>query len=202
MNMRNMALLGVVLFLLIALVTVMTTSSGTSGSTEISYSQFQHAVDSGAVYAYSGDALRVFHPTTGILQTSITDPTFTNYIYEINGSAVLGGPDSVFAAAYGNSFLNGGLIGNLVNGGVLGLLRPGESDGLLGRLSLNVLTPCEDARVFLVLSGTDFIEPAADLANVATQNSEQQHLRTTFPYIGFNPLTGEAGTTGFSPTNR
>lgn len=97
--------------------------------------------------------------------------------------------------------LNGGLIGNIVSGGVLGLLRPGESDGLLGRLSLNVLTPCEDARVFLVLSGTDFIEPAADLANVATQNSEQQHLRTTFPYIGFNPLTGEAGTTGFSPTN-
>ncbi len=97
--------------------------------------------------------------------------------------------------------LNGGLIGNLLNGGVLGLLRPGESDGLLGRLSLNVLTPCEDARVFLVLSGTDFIEPAADVANVANQNSEQQHLRTTFPYIGFNPLTGEAGTTGFSPTN-
>lgn len=97
--------------------------------------------------------------------------------------------------------LNGGLIGNLVNGGVLGLLRPGESDGLLGRLSLNVLTPCEDARVFLVLSGTDFIEPANEVANVANQVSEQQHLRTTFPYIGYNPLTGEAGTTGFSPTN-
>lgn len=70
------------------------------------------AVDARAVYAYSGDALRVFHPTTGVLEASITDPTFTNYIYEIGGSAVLGGPDSVFAAAYGNSFLNGGAIGN------------------------------------------------------------------------------------------
>lgn len=97
--------------------------------------------------------------------------------------------------------LNGGLIGNLVNGGVLGLLRPGESDGLLGRLSLNVLTPCEDARVFLVLSGTDFIEPIGDVANVANQVSEQQVLRTTFPYIGYIPPTGEVGTTGFGPTN-
>ncbi|SHM62157.1 PQQ-like domain-containing protein [Rhizobacter sp. OV335] len=70
------------------------------------------AVDSSAVYAYSGDALRVFHPTTGALQATIADPTFTNYIYEIGGSAVLGGPDSVFAAAYANSFLNSGTIGN------------------------------------------------------------------------------------------
>jgi len=45
MNMRNMALLGVVLFLLIALVTVMTTSSGTAGATEITYSEFQRQVD-------------------------------------------------------------------------------------------------------------------------------------------------------------
>jgi hypothetical protein len=70
------------------------------------------AVDSRAVYAYSGDALRVFHPVTGALQTTIADPTFTNYIYEIGGSAVLGAPNSVFAGAYGNSFLNGGGIGN------------------------------------------------------------------------------------------
>ena len=49
MNMRNMALLGVVLFLLIALVTVMTTSSGTAGAKEISYSEFQSAVDAGRI---------------------------------------------------------------------------------------------------------------------------------------------------------
>ena len=45
MNMRNLALLGVVLFLLIALVTVMTTSSGSAGAKEISYSEFQRQVD-------------------------------------------------------------------------------------------------------------------------------------------------------------
>ena len=49
MNMRNMALLGVVLFLLIALVTVMTTSSGPGGAKEISYSEFQQQVDAGRI---------------------------------------------------------------------------------------------------------------------------------------------------------
>jgi len=49
MNMRNMALLGVVLFLLIALVTVMTSSSGTAGATEITYSEFQRQVDAGQI---------------------------------------------------------------------------------------------------------------------------------------------------------
>lgn len=70
------------------------------------------AVDSGAVYAFTGDALRVFDPVLGTLQKSISNPTFTNYIYEIGGSAVLGAANSVFAAAYGNSILNGGAIGN------------------------------------------------------------------------------------------
>ena len=70
------------------------------------------AVDSGSVYSYTGDALRVFDPIAGTLTMSISDPTFTNYIYEIGGSAVLGAPNSVFAAAYANSFLNGGGIGN------------------------------------------------------------------------------------------
>jgi cell division protease FtsH len=49
MNMRNLALLGVVLFLLIALVTVMTTSGGAAQTTEITYSDFQRQVDSGAI---------------------------------------------------------------------------------------------------------------------------------------------------------
>jgi cell division protease FtsH len=49
MNMRNMALVGVVLFLLIALVTVMTTSSGTAGASEITYSEFQRQVDAGQI---------------------------------------------------------------------------------------------------------------------------------------------------------
>src|SRR5882672_11132118 len=49
MNMRNLALLGVVLFLLIALVTVMTTSGGAAQATEITYSEFQKQVDTGHV---------------------------------------------------------------------------------------------------------------------------------------------------------
>ena len=70
------------------------------------------AVDARGVYAYTGDALRVFDPMTGALKATIPDPTFTNYIYEIGGAAVLGAPGSVFAGAYGNSWLNGGAIGN------------------------------------------------------------------------------------------
>ncbi len=49
MNMRNLALLGVVLFLLIALVTVMTTSSSGRESTEVTYSEFSRQVDAGRV---------------------------------------------------------------------------------------------------------------------------------------------------------
>ncbi len=70
------------------------------------------AVDSSSVYAYTGDALRVFDPVSGALKASIGDPTFTNYLYQIGGSAVLGAPNSVFAAAYSNGYLNGGAIGN------------------------------------------------------------------------------------------
>jgi hypothetical protein len=70
------------------------------------------AVDASGVYAYTGEALRVFDPVTGAIKATITDPTFTNYIYEIGGAAVLGASNSVFAAAYGNSWLNGGGIGN------------------------------------------------------------------------------------------
>ena len=70
------------------------------------------AVDGTGGYAYRGDALRVFDPITGALKAIVLDPTFMNYIYEVGGSAVLGAPGSVFAAAYGNSWLNGGGIGN------------------------------------------------------------------------------------------
>jgi hypothetical protein len=70
------------------------------------------AVDANRVYAYVGSSLTVVDPVTGAIEASIVDPTFQNYIYEIGGSAVLGAPGSVFAAAYANSFLNGGAIGN------------------------------------------------------------------------------------------
>jgi PQQ-like domain/Putative Ig domain len=70
------------------------------------------AVDANAVYTYTGDALRVLDPVTGVVRTTILDPTFSNYIYVINGSAVLGDSGYVFAANYANVILNGGGIGN------------------------------------------------------------------------------------------
>jgi hypothetical protein len=75
-------------------------------------SQWTPAVDANAVYTYTGDALKVLDPVTGAVRSSIADPTYQNYIYEINGSPVLGAPGSVFAADYANSGINGGGIGN------------------------------------------------------------------------------------------
>jgi hypothetical protein len=74
-------------------------------------SDWTPAVDANSVYSYTG-YLSVNDPVTGAVQASIVDPTFTNYVYRINGSAVLGAPGSVFAAAYENAYLNGGGIGN------------------------------------------------------------------------------------------
>jgi hypothetical protein len=70
------------------------------------------AVDSTTVYAYTGNALTLVDPMSGQITGTIVDPTFTNYIYVIGGSVVLGASHSAFAAAYDNSFLNGGGIGN------------------------------------------------------------------------------------------
>lgn len=70
------------------------------------------AVDSTTVYAYTGDALTLIDPNSGQVTGRIVDPTFSNYIYVIGGSVVLGTLHSAFAAAYANSILNGGAIGN------------------------------------------------------------------------------------------
>lgn len=86
-------------------------------------SMWSPAVDTNGVYVYTG-ALRVFDPVTGALRTSISDPTFSNYVYEIGGAPVLGDSGMVFAANYANSVLNGGTLGNTlsafdINGGVV-----------------------------------------------------------------------------------
>ena len=70
------------------------------------------AVDATGVYAYTGGQLKVVDARTGAVLHQIDDPTFTNYVYQIAGSPVLGAPGSVFVANYANSKLNGGGIGN------------------------------------------------------------------------------------------
>ena len=100
-----------------------------------------------------------------------------------------------------------GLIGalNTVTGGVSGLLaslasNPGGtlSDALAGRYTINVLTPCEDSRVFAVLQGTDWIKSSpADVISVANQTSNERPGNSVFPYLAFNPAPGEPGTSQF-----
>jgi outer membrane protein assembly factor BamB len=58
------------------------------------------AVDASGVYAYTGNALTVFDPSTGQTTHVIADPDFQNYAYEIVGSPVIGRAGSVFAANY------------------------------------------------------------------------------------------------------
>ena len=64
------------------------------------------AVDANAVYVYTG-SLAMFDPITGVSLGSIADPTFTNFVYAMNGAPVLGATGSVFAANYVNSHIGG-----------------------------------------------------------------------------------------------
>jgi putative Ig domain-containing protein/putative pyrroloquinoline-quinone binding quinoprotein len=77
-------------------------------------SEWTPAVDDSRVYSYTG-SLAVHDAQTGAVLANIPDPTYQNFVYRINGSAVLGAPGSVFAAAYENAYLNGGGIGNTLS---------------------------------------------------------------------------------------
>jgi hypothetical protein len=83
-------------------------------SSQSQVSNWTPAVNGTGVYAYTGDRLQVVDPLTGIVNVTIQDPTFQNYAYDLGGAPVLGSAalGSVFAAAYTNSILNGGAIGN------------------------------------------------------------------------------------------
>jgi outer membrane protein assembly factor BamB len=70
------------------------------------------AVDVAGVYTYTGGILQVIDPSSGAVLNSITDPTFQNYSYEIDGSPVLGAAGSVFVANYNNAPINNSSIGN------------------------------------------------------------------------------------------
>ena len=88
MNMRNLALLGVVLFLLIALVTVMTTSSGTGGATEISYSDFQRQVDSGAIKEATIKGNKVSTTVNGQRQVAVFREMELDFASKLQGKGV------------------------------------------------------------------------------------------------------------------
>jgi PQQ-like domain len=83
-------------------------------SPQAQVSNWTPAVDADSVYAYTGDRLQVIDPLTGATRVTIQDPAFQNYVYDLGGAAVLGNEvlGSVFGAAYTNSILNGGAIGN------------------------------------------------------------------------------------------
>jgi hypothetical protein len=56
-----------------------------------------------------------------------------------------------------------------------------------------------DRRVFVVLQGTDFIEPDAAAADLSASGNDKV-LPTAFPFIAApHPLPGEPGTIGFPP---
>ena len=88
MNMRNLALLGVVLFLLIALVTVMTTSSGTGGATEVSYSDFQRQVDSGAIKEATIKGNKVTTTVNGQRQVAVFREMELDFASKLQGKGV------------------------------------------------------------------------------------------------------------------
>ncbi|MGH9946710.1 MAG: DUF4331 family protein [Pyrinomonadaceae bacterium] len=102
------------------------------------------------------------------------------------------------------------LVLGLGTGGVAGLIPGAAPQGNRHSLQCTqlqvtivnpqILQPCEDARIFAVLQGTDFIEQLpTDVENVANQVSQQRVLRNSFPYLSINPVPGEAGTTNFPP---
>jgi hypothetical protein len=73
------------------------------------------------------------------------------------------------------------------------------SGPLSGRAALDcsVLPGCPDRRVLIVLQGTDFIKPDAQIADL-TASGNDLPFNTTFPFIANpHPLPGDPGTIGF-----
>jgi Domain of unknown function (DUF4331) len=71
---------------------------------------------------------------------------------------------------------------------------PGSGPSRAGALNFPA-----DRRVFVVLQGTDFIEPDAAAADLSASGNDKP-LPTSFPFVGApHPLPGEPGTIGFPP---
>jgi hypothetical protein len=74
-------------------------------------SMWSPAVDANAVYVYDG-TLHVFDRKTGKVLGEIKDLNYQNYVYEMDGSVVLGAEGSAFVANYAGGYLGGGTTGN------------------------------------------------------------------------------------------
>lgn len=83
-------------------------------STQSQVTNWSPAVSSAGVYVYTGDKLQVVDPVSGTVTSTVMDAAFQNYVYDAGGTPVLGDAalGSVFGAAYTNSLLNDGGIGN------------------------------------------------------------------------------------------
>jgi len=83
---------------------------------------------------------------------------------------------------------------------------PGSGpQGTRAALDCSVLPACPDRRVLVVLQGTQFIKPDAQLGDLTTSGNDRP-LLTSFPFLAEpHPLPGEnapaPGTVGFPPQN-
>ncbi|MEZ5937755.1 MAG: ATP-dependent zinc metalloprotease FtsH [Hyphomonadaceae bacterium] len=105
MNMRNMALLGVVALLLVALVTVMSQSSGARGASPMSYSDFIKQVDAGSVTEADINGHKVEATISGkkyVVQRDTLEFDFARRLTEKGVSVKVENPD------------NGNLLGMLL----------------------------------------------------------------------------------------
>jgi hypothetical protein len=75
-------------------------------------SMWSPSVDATSVIAYVGDSLTVFDRKTGAITSKIVDTLHKNYVYKVEGAAVLGAPGTAYAAHYANAAINGGRLGN------------------------------------------------------------------------------------------
>jgi cell division protease FtsH len=88
MNLRNLALLGVVLFLLIALVMVMTTSSGVRGPQSISYSQLMTLVNNSQVQQMEINGLTITSAVGDKRYVTTRDPSEMNFASRMSEKGV------------------------------------------------------------------------------------------------------------------
>lgn len=92
-----------------------------------------------------------------------------------------------------------GIAGLVPGSGPQGTRRTLQCNELSVQLVLQplLLQTCEDARIFNVLQGTDWIKRNPLELPDLTISGESVVLPAAFPYFGINPTAGEPGTVGF-----